>query len=669
MEQVQPYLDYFAMHPSWALALVFFIALGEALLVIGLFVPSTAVLVGAGTLVGAGKLPFWPVMLAAILGCVAGDQLSFWAGRIFGERLRGMWPLRNYPHLLAKGEAYVREHGGKSIAIGRFVPGIKSVVPGIAGMFGMSQVYFLVVNVLSGIVWGAMHVLPGVLLGQALALAGELSGRLAVVLLALVAILAIGGWLVRLLAAGLAPYRKAAQGRVASWAKASSSLYVRRFGRVIAPENPNSVLLLMIIAAGLAAIIALVDLLTGLLIRQAVGNFDLSIFNLFSELRSVPGDELFVRLTMFAEEPVLYAMVAVPLLWMAALRKWRAVAAIIATMLAAKLVGLLFSFGLPGPAPGIPRMDFRFPSSAVLMAGTAFGIIAAMTARGLSRWSQALIVASSAMAVVAIAFSRLYLGVNWLSDVAGGVLIGAILAVVFSVAISTISLGRFHPWALLSTSLAALVLAAGLNIGVNFDRRVERYQPFDKFSQFTQADYLADGWAKLPGQRINLIGKPAEVFVVHWLGSQQSLREALARNKFKLWNRWGWRDLLPYLNPHVALAELSPNPAVHEGLRAKITATEDDPPPGVGRLVLRAYLTNTKVDFGPTTPPLRVYVVNVTREGLKPNLGMLTLPSDTAASAEEIGTIESNLMDDPAIETLASKDAAGHKVIILRPKS
>ena len=61
MDHLQPYLDYFAQNPSWAIIVVFLIAFGEALLIIGLFVPSTAVLVGAGILVGSGHLPFWPV--------------------------------------------------------------------------------------------------------------------------------------------------------------------------------------------------------------------------------------------------------------------------------------------------------------------------------------------------------------------------------------------------------------------------------------------------------------------------------------------------------------------------------------------------------------------------------------------------------------------------------
>lgn len=198
METIQPYLDYFALHPGWAVAIVFLIAFGEALLIIGLFVPSTAVLIGAGMLVGTGHLEFWPIFVATAVGAILGDQLSYWVGRLFGERLKVLWPLNCYPTLVARGEDFVRRHGGKSIAIGRFVPGVKAVVPGIVGMFGMGQIFFAVVNFSSGIVWAAAHVLPGMLLGHGLTIAGELSGRLVIVLLVLLVALAIAGWLIRL---------------------------------------------------------------------------------------------------------------------------------------------------------------------------------------------------------------------------------------------------------------------------------------------------------------------------------------------------------------------------------------------------------------------------------------------------------------------------------------
>ena len=667
MEFIQPYLDYFALHPNWAIAVVFLIAMGEALLVIGLFVPSTAVLISAGTLIGAGKLPFWPIMIATVLGCVTGDQLSYWAGRIFGDRLRTMWPLRNYPHLLAKGEEYVRVHGGKSIAIGRFVPGVKAVVPGIAGMFGMGQGFFLTVNFFSGIAWSALHVLPGVLLGQALSLAGELSGRLLVVLLVLLTVLAIGGWLVRLFAAMLTPYRKAMQGRISAWAEKSDAKAMRRFGKVIAPENPNSVLLLLLIFVGIAALIALIDIVSGLLIRHAVSNFDHALFNFFSELRSVPGDEIFIRITMLGDEFVLYSVAAVLVIWSALMRNWRATWAIVVTMLLAKLVTLAFSIGTTVPGTGAQTMDFKFPAPHALLSGTVFGMLAVITSRGLTRWTQALIAAGCAMLVVAISFSRLYLGVNWFSDVSGGVLIALILVAIFSVVISTVRLGRFRPLLVLTAASVVLLGATAVDINKTYERRVDRYQPVDKIATYSSADYLATGWSKMPGQRINLMGKPSDVFQVQWVGSITSLHDVLQSENYVIWNRWGWRDALPYVNPSSTLDAMAPNPVVHEGLRAKATASTPDPSHADQRVVLRAFQSNTAIVEGNANA--RVYLVNITHERVKRDLGLFAVPSDQPAEADEVKELIARLEADPKVEKLAERTLGNQIVVILKPKS
>ena len=70
-ELTQGALDYIGSNPSLGVAAAFLIAMGEALLIIGLFVPSTATLIAIGGLVGLGKLPFWPVFIATFLGAVA----------------------------------------------------------------------------------------------------------------------------------------------------------------------------------------------------------------------------------------------------------------------------------------------------------------------------------------------------------------------------------------------------------------------------------------------------------------------------------------------------------------------------------------------------------------------------------------------------------------------
>ena len=79
---VQGLVDLLAQNPSLAGLIIFFVAMTEALFVIGLVIPSTVVLVGAGTLVGLGKLQFWPVFLLTVLGAVAGDAISYWFGHV-----------------------------------------------------------------------------------------------------------------------------------------------------------------------------------------------------------------------------------------------------------------------------------------------------------------------------------------------------------------------------------------------------------------------------------------------------------------------------------------------------------------------------------------------------------------------------------------------------------
>jgi membrane protein DedA with SNARE-associated domain len=90
--QLQGFLNFVGQYPTLAIAAAFLVSAGEALPIIGLFSPSTVVLVGIGGLIGLGKVPFWPVFIATTLGAVIGDATSYWAGRIYKERLSRFGP-------------------------------------------------------------------------------------------------------------------------------------------------------------------------------------------------------------------------------------------------------------------------------------------------------------------------------------------------------------------------------------------------------------------------------------------------------------------------------------------------------------------------------------------------------------------------------------------------
>ncbi|MET0439340.1 MAG: DedA family protein [Devosia sp.] len=147
-----------------SIGFIFLVAIGEAVFILGLFVPSTPVLLLVGGIIATGKLPFWEIYLAAVLGAVIGDAISYTVGFALKDRIKTIWPFRNYLDLLSRGEAFFAKHGGKSVFIGRFIPGVKAVVPGIAGMMGMQYRWFTIINVSSAFAWAAAHILPGMLL-------------------------------------------------------------------------------------------------------------------------------------------------------------------------------------------------------------------------------------------------------------------------------------------------------------------------------------------------------------------------------------------------------------------------------------------------------------------------------------------------------------------------
>lgn len=654
METIQPYLDYFAQNPTWAIAIVFLIAFGEALLIIGLFVPSTAVLVGAGMLVGTGHLEFWPIFLATVIGAILGDQLSFWAGRLFGERLKTMWPLNRYPALVARGEDFVRQHGGKSIAIGRFVPGVKAVVPGIVGMFGMGQLFFATVNIFSGIVWGAAHILPGILLGQGLALAGELSGRLVIVLLVLLLVLAVAGWLIRLGVAGVSPLIGRGLARLSSWARSRPSPLWRRFGRAVAPENPRSVLVVVFAAVALAALVALVDMTVGVFARGAFLNTDLSINKLMRELRNAPADDIMVAITMLGDWPVMTALGLAMTGWLFLRRSWRAGLAVLAAIIAARIFvfGLKFGIQKARPVELYPDVvSYAFPSGHTAIATVTLGILAVLVSHSMGRWGRSLVFAICGIAVVAIAYSRLYLGVHWLSDVLGGFLFGAIVTAAFGVVLEAIPPRRIAPVGLTVIALAALIVAGAVHIGSSFAHALELYAPRQVVHRQTVEDWQASGWTKLPPRRIDLAGKPEEEFTIQWLGGPAALAAVLDEHGWRLQPKWHWKDGLPYLNPEATLDELPPRPVLHEGLRSLLTWTQPSSDPGAYRLVLRLWKSDYEVVDNHGAEP--VFLLSLTRERLRRGMHLYAVPSPTPAIKEETDQFLTLLEHTPAIRVYA----------------
>jgi membrane protein DedA with SNARE-associated domain len=663
MDQIQPYLDYFSAHPGWALAFIFLIAFGEALLIIGLFVPSTVALVGAGMLVGTGHLGFWEVFLATAIGAILGDQVSYWAGRMFGDRLKSFWPLSRYPMLVARGEEFVRAHGGKSIAIGRFVPGVKAVVPGIIGMLGMNQAFFLFVNVTSGIIWTIAHVFPGILLGQGLALAGDLSGNLLIVILVLLVVLATAGWIIRLAAASLQPYRNAALRRLAIWAQNRKGRAWHRFGKAIHPNNKRAPAFILLLFIAVGSLVFLIDIVSGFVLRNAASNLDVSVATLMSELRNAPADAFMIPLTMLAERPVVWALAIAMAVWLTLWRGWRTALLMLGIMGFAEFASINLNHFVTTDKS---VMQGGFTSVPTLMSGLVFGFLSALAGHSMGRWSKAVVASICGCVVVAIAFSRVYLGAEWVSGVLVGGLLALVLTSLFGMAIEAIPSRRIRPLGLMGFMGLVFILVGTFYVSQNEDYAEVRYAARPVVRMISEADYANGGWSNIANRRVDLAGSPEEVFNAQWVGDLNQLETALQQQGWTTVTPWRWQDAFYYLDAKANLDKLPPRPVLHQGLKAKLTMLLADPGNPSRRLVLRAFKAHVDVTVAGTHRP--VYLLSVTAEVPRSRMHLYSIPATLLMNVEDQNRVAASIAKISNVQVLASSQDPQKPSLVLLAK-
>lgn len=153
---------------AWAGPITFLLTLGESMVLLGLFIPATALMLLTGGLIGAGTLDPWNIMAWGIAGAIVGDALSYGLGRWAGPNVLRRWPLRQQRTAVARARLFFYRYGFASVLIGRFLGPIRSTIPTVAGVMGMAQGRFQMANVLSALLWMPLMLAPGYITARSL---------------------------------------------------------------------------------------------------------------------------------------------------------------------------------------------------------------------------------------------------------------------------------------------------------------------------------------------------------------------------------------------------------------------------------------------------------------------------------------------------------------------
>ncbi|MCS3839033.1 undecaprenyl-diphosphatase [Pseudomonas sp. JAI111] len=648
---VSSIIEFLTAHPHAAYLAVFLLALSESIPIIGVVVPGTAVILALSALVPSGVLLLWPLLVAATLGAIAGDGLSFWFGHRYHREILGFWPLNRHPELIQSSEAFFERHGAKSVFFARFVPGVRAFIPLLAGMLGMAVSRFYVVNVASALAWASSHVLSGVLVGATFSFLGSAAKPLAILLIVLLAV----GWMllhiVRWMLRRGVPYFIDSLARLRCWVGTHDTWLSRRLTQLLDPSRPEvrTLALSAVLLAGAAWFFfgILEDVVTGDPLLLA----DSAIYHALRDLRTAPGDAVMIAITELGDTKVVMAVTIVVLLWLMWKRVWRTAAYWLVAIAGASVLNTVIKVTLHRARPGEFLYSgwsaFSFPSGHSTVNVVLYGFLAFLIARDIRPAWRFAVALCAATLIFLIAFSRLYLGAHWLSDVLGGLAFGSAWLALLGLSYLRRQAGRIEPKGLLAAGCSALILAGGLNIYRSHATDSDRYAVNVRIPSMATTDWWASGWEQLPARRIDLTGETNEPLTFQWAGDLSELQDVLQRNGWRDSAAWTPMNALNWLSVQTDPAALPVIPLFASGRLPSLTLVR--PNSGVAltssRLVLRVWVVDLELTNGRTSP---LWIGSVLEERSYHPLSLFTLtstqtdvntPRDTLAAAFKDGRL------------------------------
>ncbi len=161
----------------------------------GLPIPAIPLLLAAGALAGSGKMDLTISVSLALIAVILADLFWYSLGRYRGGRiLKLLCRISLEPDsCVRRTESLFVRHGARSLLVAKFVPGLNTAAPSLAGIFRMPLRRFLIFDSLGGFFWVVTFAGLGFIFSDQLEQIAAHSLRW-------------GGWLVAVLAGSLAAY-------------------------------------------------------------------------------------------------------------------------------------------------------------------------------------------------------------------------------------------------------------------------------------------------------------------------------------------------------------------------------------------------------------------------------------------------------------------------------
>jgi membrane protein DedA with SNARE-associated domain/rhodanese-related sulfurtransferase len=142
-------LQFLVDYGAWVLFIVVFLEQ------IGAPLPALPLLVTAGALVGSGKMSVSVAVLVPLLAAIPPDLFWYYLGRTRGGRILGLLCKVSLEpdSCVRSSETVFRRHGTSTLLLAKFIPGLSTIAPPLAGIIGMTISSFILYDAAGTVLW------------------------------------------------------------------------------------------------------------------------------------------------------------------------------------------------------------------------------------------------------------------------------------------------------------------------------------------------------------------------------------------------------------------------------------------------------------------------------------------------------------------------------------
>ncbi len=397
---------------SYGYVVLFFLVGLESL---GIPLPGETALVTAAAFAALGHLSIYGVVTTAVAAAVIGDNGGYWIGRKGGIAL-----VRRYGRFLHLNEAHLERarhffgrHGPPTVFIGRFIALLRTWTAVLAGAARMPYGRFMLYNALGAVCWAGVVGALGYVFGRNLPRLEHYMGQasLAAALLVALVVGLVLGW---------------------RWFERNRTSLVTRTARFARGEYLGLHLTLGLVIS-LAGLWVFAGVTEDVIHHDPLTQFDVALLDWLHARATATGYAVFNAISLLGSPVTLTILALAVALLLAARRELIVLAGWLAAFAGGGLLDVVLKLVIrrprpPGAAAFLQHFSWSFPSGHAMASLIGYGVLAyVLTLLWIHRRSaQIAVVLGAALLIIAIGFSRLYLGVHYFSDVVGGYAAGVL---------------------------------------------------------------------------------------------------------------------------------------------------------------------------------------------------------------------------------------------------